>query len=206
MSEDRYGYDKSQYTYEGDNLINEKGESVMMGWERPVMKKVCDIITHNRGDVLNIGFGMGIIDTMIQKRKVRSHTIIESHPDVQEKIKSDGWLEKDKTNIIFGKWQNEIKDLPRFDGIYLDTWYDERVMNIKPLLENCLKDNGVFSMWYNHNEFERVKNVLGDSYNYEYRYIENENLIPEDQYKEGGYYINPKRKYIVIPIVTKKIK
>ena len=167
-------------------------------------KKVCDIITHNRGDVLNIGFGMGIIDTMIQKRKVKSHTIIESHPDVQEKIKSDGWLEKDNTNIIFGKWQTEIKDLPRFDGIYLDTWYDERVMNIKPLLENCLKDNGVFSMWYNYNEFERVKNVLGDSYNYEYQYIENENLIPEDQYKEGGYYINPKRKNIVIPIVTKK--
>ena len=29
--------DDSRYVYKNDNLINEKGESVMMGWERPII-------------------------------------------------------------------------------------------------------------------------------------------------------------------------
>jgi hypothetical protein len=32
------------------------------------------------GDVLNIGFGLGLVDEEIQKHKPRSHTIVEAHP------------------------------------------------------------------------------------------------------------------------------
>ena len=34
------------------------------------------------GDVLNIGFGLGLIDGYVQGLKPRSHTIVEAHPDV----------------------------------------------------------------------------------------------------------------------------
>ena len=47
------------------------GEAVMMGWETPLMERHAAIICASGGDVLNVGFGMGIIDGFIQTHKVR---------------------------------------------------------------------------------------------------------------------------------------
>jgi hypothetical protein len=47
-------------------------------------------ICSSGGDVLNVGFGMGLVDTAIQKRKPKSHTIVEAHPGVYEKMLRDG--------------------------------------------------------------------------------------------------------------------
>ena len=38
------------------------------------------------GDVLNIGFGLGLVDSAIQSHNPRSHTIVEAHPDVLRKV------------------------------------------------------------------------------------------------------------------------
>lgn len=43
----------------------------MMGWETPLMERHAAIICEGGGDVLNVGFGMGIIDGFIQQHKVR---------------------------------------------------------------------------------------------------------------------------------------
>ena len=198
--------DNSRYTYIDDKLVNERGESVMMGWERPIMKKVSEILCHNSGDILNIGFGMGIVDTYIQELNPLSHTVIESHPDVIEYIKTNNWLEKDIT-FIFDKWQNVIDNLGTFDGIYLDTWYDTRSPYVKPLMDKCLKVGGVFSIWHNDVEFNNILRSLDDKYVVYYEYIENDNLIvsAEEQFKNGGFYIDPNAKNVVIPII-KRIK
>jgi type IV protein arginine methyltransferase len=205
MDESNFSYDKSRYTYTNDNLINEKGESVMMGWERPVMKKVSELITHNRGDILNIGFGMGIIDTYIQESNPNSHTIIESHPDVHNYIKELGWDKKENVNIINGTWQSQITKMGEFDGIYLDTWYDERVEYVKPLLDHHLKVGGVFSIWYNYGEFMDILKTLDERYYVSYVEIPNDNLIPDakTQFENGGFYIDPNRTNIIIPVVKK---
>lgn len=42
----------------------------MMGWETPLMERHAAIICAAGGDVLNVGFGMGIIDGFIQQHKV----------------------------------------------------------------------------------------------------------------------------------------
>ena len=38
----------------------------MMSWETELMKEHAKIICHNKGSVLNVGHGMGIVDTAIQ--------------------------------------------------------------------------------------------------------------------------------------------
>lgn len=38
------------------------------------------------GDVLNVGFGLGLVDRAIQSNQPASHTIIEAHPDVLRKV------------------------------------------------------------------------------------------------------------------------
>lgn len=207
MEDDKFASDRGRYVYVGDKLINEKGQSVMMGWEKPIMEKVANLITQKGGSVLNIGFGMGIIDTYIQNLGPSNHTIIEPHPDVIEYIKSNGWLDKNNVTFVFDKWQNVIETVGKFDGIYLDTWYDDRVPYVKNLIDNCLNVGGVFSMWHNYQEFKDVVDTLDDKYEVSYRYIENNNLIvsAEEQFENGGFYINPNLKKVVIPIV-KRIK
>ena len=198
--------DNSRYTYIDDKLVNERGESVMMGWEKPIMEKVANIISHNNGDILNIGFGMGIVDTYIQEHNPNSHTIIESHPDVIDYIKTNHWLDKD-IKFIFNKWQNVIGDLGTFDGIYLDTWYDVRAPYVKSLIDKCLKIGGVFSIWHNEDEFNKILLSLDDKYVVLYEYIKNDKLIvsEKEQFKNGGFYIDPKLENVVLPII-KRIK
>ena len=41
----------------------------MMSWETQLMKVHAGIICHSKGSVLNVGHGMGIVDTAIQVLK-----------------------------------------------------------------------------------------------------------------------------------------
>jgi protein arginine N-methyltransferase 2 len=38
----------------------------MMEWERPLMRAHAEVVCQTKGDVLNVGFGMGIVDGFIQ--------------------------------------------------------------------------------------------------------------------------------------------
>lgn len=44
--------------------------------------------------VLNVGFGLGIIDTALQARGPGKHTIIEAHPEVYARMQREGWTQK----------------------------------------------------------------------------------------------------------------
>ena len=119
-----------QYTDDGKNLIDEAGDAVMMEWERPLMNAHAQIITGNKKNrrVLNIGFGMGIIDGILQSEEFEPslHVIVEAHPQVHEKMKKDGWLSKSNVRVMHGKWQDELPKLVdeglTFDGIFFDTY------------------------------------------------------------------------------------
>jgi hypothetical protein len=194
------------YEFVEGKLVNQYGQSVMMDWERPIMMKVAEILCSNGSKILNIGFGMGIVDSLIQGFSPDKHVIVENNPVVMDKIKNDGWYEKENVEIIFDKWQNVIQTIGKFDSIYLDTWNDHRVKYVNDLLDYCLNPSGKFLMWYNKSEFDRIVSNLSDGYSVSYEYIKNDNMIPpaEEQYKNGGFYIDPNLEYITIPIITKK--
>lgn len=48
--------------------------------------KLVQAICSGGGDVLNVGFGLGLVDRAIQSNQPTSHTIIEAHPDVLRKV------------------------------------------------------------------------------------------------------------------------
>lgn len=194
------------YTYVEGKLVNQLGQSIMMDWEHPIMQKVADILCEKGNTILNIGFGMGIVDSYIQGYSPKKHVIIENNPVVNQKISDDGWYSKEGVEIVFDKWQNVITTVGKFDSVYLDTWNDHRVKHINDLLDNCLKSSGRFLMWYNQSEFEKIILNLSDQYTFRYEYIKNDGLIPsaKQQYERGGFYINPNLEYITIPIIEKK--
>ena len=78
--------------FEDDKIyhIDEEGFEwqVMMSWEDPIMKASADYVCGNGGNILEIGFGMGISANYIQANDINSHTIIENHPQVIEKVRT----------------------------------------------------------------------------------------------------------------------
>ena len=126
---------------------------VMMDWESPIMEKSAEFICHNKGDILEIGFGMGICADYIQAQGVNSHTIVEIHPQIIEKLKV--WAE-DKSNvtIVEGDW-NSIEGLSTYDGIFLDTFGDDNFFNFKDFALSKVKDGGKITYW---NNFEEERN------------------------------------------------
>uniref|UniRef100_A0A1I8IBX6 RMT2 domain-containing protein n=1 Tax=Macrostomum lignano TaxID=282301 RepID=A0A1I8IBX6_9PLAT len=75
--------------------------------------------------VLNVGFGMGIVDTELQKLGPASHTIVEAHPDVLARMRHQGWPDKPGVRIVSGRWQDVVADLGPFDGVFFDTYAED---------------------------------------------------------------------------------
>jgi len=110
---------------------------VMMGWEQDIMRetvqKLCENCDSPQGlKVLNVGFGLGIIDTFFQSLATRptQHVIIEPHPDVLQHMKDNGWYETPGVKILEGKWQDvmdsqHILGVGGFDLIYIDTFSED---------------------------------------------------------------------------------
>ena len=101
-------------------LLQDNKHQVMMEWEKPYMEACIDKL-QPKGDVLEIGFGMGYSATQIQKYKPKSHTIIEMDPLVIKRLKR--WA-KNYGNVIIieGTWQKEIHKLGKFDEIFFDDY------------------------------------------------------------------------------------
>ena len=109
------------------------------------------ICAGGRKRVLNVGFGMGIIDGCLQRMEPSHHTIIEAHPDVYAKMKKDGWCDKKNVTVLFGKWQDVIGSLKdaSFDGIFFDTYAENHtdLTDFHRHLPRLLSPNGVYSFF-----------------------------------------------------------
>ena len=196
--------DISRYTYKNSNLYNSRGEAVMMEWERDWMKKSADIVCSNGGDILNIGHGLGIVDSYIHEYNPKSHWIIEAHSDVHSYMKQNGWY--DKAKVIESRWQSALDKIPTFDGIYFDTWADNATDFRNGLIKKLpyiLNKGGIFSYWVNTSCKDADMVDLCKSIGLNIRYEKFKVDIPKKQYlnKNKGY-ISSELEYVMLPIIT----
>jgi protein arginine N-methyltransferase 2 len=142
------------YTEDGTKLLDADGEAVMMGWEGPLMIEHAKIITHQglKGKrVMNVGFGLGLIDAALQEHQPSLHIIIEGHPDVYAQALKLGWGQKPSVRLLFGKWQNVIPALIqeglKLDGIFWDTYaeYYKDMREFHDTLPLLLTPGGIYS-------------------------------------------------------------
>lgn len=139
---------KKKCFFRDNVLIDESGDAVMMSWESPLMKFHAERMDITGKDVLNIGFGLGIIDREFQKHSPLSHTIVEAHPDVYQKMLDDGWDKIQGVKILFGRWQDVLPSCGvQFDAIFFDTFgeYYEDMREFHEHLINILRPNGIYS-------------------------------------------------------------
>lgn len=147
--------------YDGDDkLLDTENDAVMMDWEAPLMRIHARVMCEGKGDTLNVGFGMGIIDGfVVNENQTRSHTIIEAHPDVHAHMRRQGWDRKRGVIVEFGRWQTvlrriveENEKLPDgkkrlFDGVNFDTYgedYDD-LREFHELLPKIMRRGGVYT-------------------------------------------------------------
>ncbi|MEN9343934.1 MAG: hypothetical protein RLZZ453_721 [Chlamydiota bacterium] len=111
-----YGKDEK-----GQDILLKDGKfQVMMAWEKPYMHACIDAL-QPKGDVLEIGFGLGFSAERIQSYNPKSHTIVEFHPEVLKKARE--WA-KSRPNVILveGTWQEVLPSLGVFDSIFFDDY------------------------------------------------------------------------------------
>lgn len=163
-------YLSSRLTYDdaapsGPRLLDANGDAVMMGWETPIMERHADELLLGGGgsrrgpeppatataaakSVLNVGFGLGIIDRELrhhqrhgQSAPPRRHVIVEAHPDVLARIDAEGWPQMQGVTVLRGRWEDvlapgspamtrgkeeggiaDVLATGGFDAIYWDTY------------------------------------------------------------------------------------
>jgi len=116
---------KAKAKYTQDSLVI-AGHPVMESWETDYMKVLADIISKKGGNILEVGYGLGIATNFIMKNGVGKHTVIEFHPDVIKKCKETYYNEirKGDIKILQGFWEELVPTLKdeSFDGILFDTY------------------------------------------------------------------------------------
>ena len=164
-------------------------EEVMMDWEHPIMSSSAAYVTQNGGDILEIGFGMGIASEYIQSHSISSHTIIENHPQIISK--SIEWASgKSNVTIISQSWSDVTGSLGNYDGIFYDTFGDEESSKFGTTVESLTKSSGTKVTWWNNFATQsNIHNISDVTY-------ERLSVTPEtNKYYNYSYYYLPKKEY-----------
>jgi guanidinoacetate N-methyltransferase len=99
------------------------GQQVMQAWETPLMAAMADVAAREHGDVLEVGFGMGISARMLQERGVSSHTIVELNDEVLARAQE--WRAASPgadIRLVRGSWEETADSLGKFDAVFYDVY------------------------------------------------------------------------------------
>lgn len=115
----------------------DKDENLVMAeWENDIMHASAKVLCEGQPDkfsILNVGFGLGIIDEAIQSYRPGRHVIIEPHPDALAFMRERGWDQREGVEIFEGTWEQFLlpendedgsiaMKLGTFDAVYFDTY------------------------------------------------------------------------------------
>ncbi|KAI2636130.1 putative arginine N-methyltransferase [Xylaria nigripes] len=161
-------YLRANLTYTDGKLVDDEQNGVMMAWETSIMRSSVDALLPGKEAgkrILNIGFGMGIIDTMFHETRPSRHHIIEAHPEVLKHIESNPdckfgkeWETSSSSDGAYkvhaGKWQEVVPVLLEqgelYDAIYFDTFgedYSQLRTFFTEYVPALLDEGGIFGFF-----------------------------------------------------------
>jgi len=150
------------------------------------------IVSQNKGDILDVGFGMGFSANKLYEN-CDSYTCIEINYEVYKKALE--WAkDKPNTKIYLGDWVNVYDVIPKltkkFDGIFMDTYDDPNHDNFEEYAKLISNEGCILSMF---NYFAcRDKNTMNGiafdlTGNKFMKNIENHHIINWTIFKEGEF-------------------
>jgi predicted O-methyltransferase YrrM len=142
--------------YKDDNIIMHSDVTLYS-------ESAADIISENGGNILEIGFGLGISANKVQSNNPDKHVIIEIEEDIYNKALE--WASgKSNVEVILGDWKTTVGNITdKFDGIYMDADQDapddlesfpEKVKNISN--DGCIL---IQTSWGMDSDIPRNKNT-----------------------------------------------
>ncbi|XXG94929.1 vacuolar transporter chaperone [Hypoxylon texense] len=160
-------YLRSDLTYSDGKLVDSEKNGVMMAWETSIMRSSVESLLPGLAvgrRILNIGFGMGIIDAMFAETHPSKHHIIEAHPAVLEHVNGPGskfgkdWEASGPGEGAYrvhgGRWQDIVPKLlesgETYDAIYFDTFgedYSQLRMFFTEYVPGLLEEEGRFGFF-----------------------------------------------------------
>lgn len=152
-----------------ENSLRHPVTGLIMSYQEDlIMEMSASKVCEKGGDILNVGFGLGIVDNYISQQDIDSHHIIELHPQLVENAILSGY-----TNVHSGDWRDVIKEFKsqnkKFDGIYFDT-HNLGILNewldFAKSVDSILKPGGIFS-YFNPRTRAKVEDYLLNTLNYQ---------------------------------------
>ncbi|KAK7745725.1 Arginine N-methyltransferase 2 [Diatrype stigma] len=165
-------YLRSELTYDDGKLVDASQNGVMMAWETSIMRASVDALLPPGPDgpaagkrILNVGFGMGIVDGMFAETRPAKHHIIEAHPAVLTHLQTspeskfgEAWEASGPAEGAYkvhaGKWQEVLPRLLEqgelYDAIYFDTFgedYGQLRTFFTEHVPGVLDEGGVFGFF-----------------------------------------------------------
>ncbi|MEK8021082.1 MAG: class I SAM-dependent methyltransferase [Candidatus Parabeggiatoa sp.] len=149
-------WDKQAVQYDETQLLLQ-GHQVMQSWEHRIMQAMAENVTETHGDVLEIGFGMGISATYIQEYGVRTYTIVEPNDAVVKAFKQ--WHQSyalTPIHLLHGTWQEVSEQFGQYDGVLFDPYFVSEPDSVEvesstgvgsflPLIVPHLREGGVMT-------------------------------------------------------------
>lgn len=184
-------YTDKTLTFEQDKIFYQEDGTefeVMMDWEDSLMSASAAYVCQNGGDILEIGFGMGISAGYIQSHSILSHTIIENHPEIIPKAQT--WAQgKSNVTIVTGSWYDIKNELSTYNGVFYDTYGDNNMHNFSSSLSSLVKTGGIATWWNNEptaTNFYNIPNVVYDTISVS---------PPQNHYFNNNTYFLPKKQF-----------
>ena len=188
-------YVSQSLTFESDKIHFTEAEEnfeVMMDWENPLMSASAAYVRENGGDILEIGFGMGISANYIQQHNINSHTIIENHPDIIPKAQA--WAaDKSNVTIVEGSWYDVKDTLSTYDGLFMDTYGDQHMSEFSSSLSSLMKVGGRATWWNSISGSENISQSIDDNGNKQI-------WVGEGSIQQTNYYCIPNVTYDVYDV------
>lgn len=127
---DNTTYLSSTLSIHPTRLLDASCNGIMMSWETPIMERTAAILAPFSGlRILNVGHGMGIIDTFFQNASPAAHHIIEAHPSILAQMRANPAWSSPTVTIHAGRWQEVVHNLiaqgQLFDAIFFDTFAED---------------------------------------------------------------------------------
>ena len=151
-----------------DGVLRHPMAPLLMSYqEEYLMLKSAEVVCRNGGNILNVGYGLGIIDSFIKTHSITSHHIIELHPQLHQNAVNAGY-----TNVHLGDWRDILPTFisqgTKFNGIYFDThnigpiddWYD-----FSQQVDSILAPGGIFS-YFNITDRNSTEDHILNNLNY----------------------------------------
>lgn len=159
---------RSRLEYSDGKLVDSSRNGVMMAWETAIMRaSVAALLPPDRAAgrrILNVGFGMGIIDAMFCETRPSRHHIVEAHAEVLDHARGPdsplgaGWEKRGPSEGAYrlwnGRWQDVVPTLlergETYDAIYFDTFgedYSQLRTFFTEYVPGLLDEKGLFSFF-----------------------------------------------------------